>query len=34
MIARFFIVVLLGGAVDRISKLFVFLEKTLRKPRQ
>lgn len=31
MIARFLIVVLLGGFVERVAKLFVFLEKTVRK---
>jgi hypothetical protein len=31
MIARFLIVVLLGGAVERIAQLFVFLEKRIRK---
>jgi hypothetical protein len=31
MIARFFIVVVLGGAIERVAKLFVFLEKTLRR---
>lgn len=31
MIARFLIVVLLGGFVERVASLFVFIEKKLRK---
>lgn len=31
MIARFFIVVLLGNLVEGIARLFVFLEKKIRK---
>jgi hypothetical protein len=31
MIARFLIVVLLGGVVERIARLFVFVEKRIRK---
>ncbi len=31
MIARFLIVIVLGGLVERVARLFVFLEKTLRK---